>query len=145
MVHNWSVLKSYIAGMKNKKIVFFLFTKTIQHFIINIMTGKERLEEIKNTIGKTLEENGVDTFSIYLFGSRAKGLEREDSDYDIVVITRQGFIGKEKFGLLRKIRKSIKHLGLSIDVILKSADEYREAENNFGSFIYSIRNEMVAV
>ena len=109
------------------------------------MTGKERLEEIKNTIGKTLEENGVDTFSIYLFGSRAKGLEREDSDYDIVVITRQGFIGKEKFGLLRKIRKSIKHLGLSIDVILKSADEYREAENNFGSFIYSIRNEMVAV
>lgn len=109
------------------------------------MSDKERLKEIKETIAGTLEENGVDRFNIYLFGSRARGLEREDSDYDIMVVTHREFKGKEKFGLLRKIRRKIKYLGFSIDVILKSTDEYRHSKDNFGSFIYSIRNEMVAI
>jgi predicted nucleotidyltransferase len=109
------------------------------------MNRTERLKEIKETIAETLTDNGVDKFSIYLFGSRVKGLERNDSDYDIMVVTRRQFKGKEKFNLLRKIRKSIKYLGLSIDVILKSAEEYRHSKDNFGSFIHSIRDEMVAI
>lgn len=113
--------------------------------IIGKMSDKERLKEIKETIAGTLEENGVDRFNIYLFGSRAKDLEREDSDYDIMVVTDREFKGKEKFGLLRKIRRKIKYLGFSIDVILKSTDDYRHSKDNFGSFIYSIRNEMVAI
>jgi predicted nucleotidyltransferase len=125
--------------------IFPLTFFPLRIIIISKMSAKERLKEIKETVGRTLKDNGVDAYNIYLFGSRAKGLEREDSDYDIIVVTHREFKGKEKFGLLRKIRRNIKYLGLSIDVILKSADEYRHAEDNFGSFIYSIRNEMVAI
>lgn len=109
------------------------------------MDEKKYLNSIKETISKTLLANSVGKFSIYLFGSRAKGLERSGSDYDIIVVTDREFKGKEKFLLLRKIRREIKYLGLSIDVILKSTAEYRTSRDVFGSFIYSIKNEMVAI
>ncbi|MCU0288455.1 MAG: nucleotidyltransferase domain-containing protein [Acidobacteria bacterium] len=109
------------------------------------MSEKERLEKIRKTIAQSLTAYGVKQFNIYLFGSRAKGLERDDSDYDIIVITHEEFRGKEKFKLLRWIRNSIKYLGLSIDIILKSTEEYSQARSNFGSFIYTIQNELVAI
>lgn len=77
-----------------------------------------------NKIAGTLIENRVGAFTIYLFGSRAKGLEGVDSDYDIMVVTQKDFNGKEKFNLLRKIRRNIKYLGLGIDVVLNSVKEY---------------------
>ena len=109
------------------------------------MNEKDCLQKIRDTISKTLKTNRVGKFKIYLFGSRARDQEREDSDYDIVVVTNRTFDGKEKFNLLRKIRKEIKYLGLSIDIILKSTEEYRSSKDYFGSFIYSIKNEMVAI
>lgn len=109
------------------------------------MSEKERLEKIRKTIAQTLTASGVGPFNIYLFGSRARGMERDDSDYDIIVVTQREFKGKEKFDLLRRIRKDIKYLGLSIDVILKSSREYSQSRGNFGSFIYTIQNEMVAI
>lgn len=109
------------------------------------MNEKDCLNNIKARISKTLLDNDIGKFTIYLFGSRAKGLERGDSDYDIVVVTDRDYRGKQKFDLLRKIRREIKYLGLSIDIILKSAAEYRTSKDVFGSFIYSIKNEMVAI
>ncbi len=109
------------------------------------MTEKERLHNIKAKIAETLNENKVGKFTIYLFGSRAKGVERTDSDYDIMVVTQRDFNGREKFSLLRKIRKNIKYLGLAIDVVLKSAKEYNTGRDNFGTFVYSIRNEIAAI
>jgi len=106
---------------------------------------KERLNNIKNTIADTLEENKVGKYTIYLFGSRAKGMEKPDSDYDIMVITQRDFDGKEKFNLLRKIRKNIKYLGLAIDIILKSSQEYNANKNKLGTLVYSICNEMQAL
>lgn len=34
--------------------------------------------------------------SIYLFGSRAKGTDRPDSDYDILLVVKPEFSGKDK-------------------------------------------------
>lgn len=110
-----------------------------------MMTEKERLVNIKDSIAEALNESDVGKFNIYLFGSRARSVERADSDYDIMVVTQRNFNGREKFNLLRKIRKRIKYLGLAIDVILKSAGEYNSARENFGTFVYSIRDELVAI
>lgn len=109
------------------------------------MSEKELLAAIRDAIAETLQENRIGKFSIYLFGSRAKGVVREDSDYDIMVVIDREAGGKERFELLRKIRKNIKYLGLSIDVILKSSREYDHSKNSFGSFINSIQNELVAI
>ncbi len=106
------------------------------------MTHRERLNNIKDTIAGTLKENQVGKFTIYLFGSRAKGMERPDSDYDIMVVAQRDFDGKERFNLLRKIRNKIKHLGLAIDVVLKSANEYNTGRNRVGTLISSIQNEI---
>jgi predicted nucleotidyltransferase len=113
--------------------------------LVNEMSEKERLDTIRDAIAETLQENRIGKFNIYLFGSRARGVGKDDSDYDIMVVTHREFSGKERFDLLRKIRRNIKYLGLSIDVILKSNREYRHSKNSFGSFIYSIQNELVAI
>jgi predicted nucleotidyltransferase len=112
---------------------------------MNPMTDKEQLKMIKSAVAEALEESQVGDFSIYLFGSRAKGLEKPDSEYDILVVTQREFKGNERFNLLRKIRKKIKYLGLSIDVVLKSSREYDASRDNVGSFVYSIRNECTAL
>jgi predicted nucleotidyltransferase len=109
------------------------------------MTETERLSSIRNTIAATLKENSMEVVNIYLFGSRARGAARTDSDYDIMVVTQKDLDGKQKFNLLRKIRKKIKYLGLGIDVVLNSAAEYNDARNLFGSLVHSIRNEIIPI
>ena len=50
---------------------------------------EEILKIIKETILEVAEKHGVDIDKIILFGSRARGDYREDSDYDLLVITKK--------------------------------------------------------
>jgi len=82
----------------------------------------DALEEI---IQKIVES--VDPDEIILFGSRAKGESREESDYDVCVL---------KGGVLRngEVEKSI-YLGLygtgvPVDVIVESPEKFDELKNN---------------
>ena len=71
--------------------------------------GKEILE-IKNTI---LPMKELKDYQIFLFGSRARGNFRKNSDYDI------GILGKEKMKIREylEVKRSLDELPYSIDLV----------------------------
>lgn len=78
---------------------------------------------IKEQIMKSLDEMEISVENIILFGSRARGDYNEDSDYDILVVTREAFSFKEKMKISGEIRNRLIKLRISSDIIIKSNDE----------------------
>jgi predicted nucleotidyltransferase len=69
---------------------------------------------------------------IYLFGSRAKGTARADSDYDFVVVSsREDF---DKWQAFDKARRDIfEKFGVSADVWVYSQAVFNDLLQDFGS------------
>jgi predicted nucleotidyltransferase len=44
--------------------------------------------EISNTLKQLLQKKGIDIQKIIIFGSYARGVQREDSDIDIIIVSR---------------------------------------------------------
>ena len=74
------------------------------------MTEAE-LEELKKIVAPIAEKRGVD--KVYLFGSRARGDNRPDSDYDFI-ISRGKLRGLAFLGLIGDLEDA---LGTEIDLI----------------------------
>ena len=74
------------------------------------MTESE-LEELKKIVAPIAEKRGVD--KVYLFGSRARGDNRPDSDYDFI-ISRGKLRGLAFLGLIGDLEDA---LGTEIDLI----------------------------
>lgn len=68
-------------------------------------------EAVEEFVGRVLERYGEGIESIILFGSVARGEGKEDSDVDILVVTK-----KEDFGLRRAL------IGISFDLLLKTRE-----------------------
>jgi predicted nucleotidyltransferase len=82
---------------------------------------------------------------IILFGSRARGEAREDTDYDILVV-----IDSDDRGTRRKLWRSahkrlVRSLKSSIDLILTSLGYWKEYKDVPGTILYSAEKEGVPV
>ena len=75
------------------------------------MTKNQIIETIKSTAHEYLPDAEV-----LLFGSRARKDDRSDSDYDILLVTKNNLIPKEKLLLRTKIRKALLSLGIRSDI-----------------------------
>ncbi len=75
-------------------------------------------EFIKNSIKGIIPES-----RILLFGSRARGDFRIDSDYDLLIIVPYSIDVKEKLTLKTTIRKLIVKAGISSDILIESEQE----------------------
>ena len=67
----------------------------------------------------------VDPERIYLFGSRARGEARQDSDVDLLIIVREPF-GPEhsRFQEINRIYRALSSFRIPNDVLLYSSDEF---------------------
>jgi len=87
---------------------------------------KEVRKMIKETIEKVLRQYDVKPLKIILFGSRARGNYKEDSDWDILVIVRENLSPEERrelwFAIYSSLHKKIKFS--SFDIIVKSKKVY---------------------
>jgi predicted nucleotidyltransferase len=81
------------------------------------------IKTIKEQIIKSLDEMGISIESIILFGSRARGDYNEDSDYDILIITKETFPIKEKMHIFNKVNDVLAKMLIPCDIIIKSHDE----------------------
>ena len=83
------------------------------------MSGKEyTFEELSRIVGGIAAEYGMRR--VYLFGSRARGDNRSDSDYDFCVLTDDGCTLFTLGGFYSDLRDAI---GTEIDIVSEGAIE----------------------
>lgn len=82
------------------------------------------------------KELGEELASIILFGSYAKGKEKETSDFDILAITNTSFAdwrGKDRLAV--EIESQVEH---PLDLILLTPEEFHQAALNLSPLLLSI-------
>lgn len=83
---------------------------------------------------------------VMLFGSRARGDNDDNSDYDLLIITPQTFTTQEKIHWSTKLDKAIvKALKVPIDLLLNSEEEIRQKLDLPGHVMRSVIKEGVAL
>jgi predicted nucleotidyltransferase len=67
----------------------------------------------------------VDPERIYLFGSRARGDERADSDVDLLIVDRKPFgPSHSRFREINQIYQALSSFRVPKDIVLYSSDEF---------------------
>src|SRR6056297_1418210 len=97
---------------------------------------KEKLEIMIEAIKNKIKPN-----KIILFGSFAKGTQKEDSDIDICVITDHN---KRKIDMLRELRLStIGKIDIPMDIVIYGNTEFSQRAEEENSFENQINKERV--
>ena len=88
----------------------------------------------------------IDPDRIILFGSRARGDYREDSDYDILVL-KEGVSPKDRGKWEMKVEMALLREGIfaPADIIVQDAVRYGRLKNRVGKVYYSVSREGVLV
>ena len=82
------------------------------------------MDALVNIKIKTIVQSILPEAKVILFGSRAKGTETEESDFDLLIITEEKLSEKEKLDTRSKIKKLlIKSLRKPVDVLLNMKQE----------------------
>jgi len=95
-----------------------------------MLSRKESLHSIvKKIVG------AVNPIKIILFGSKSRGNENQESDYDILVIMPEGTYRRNTSKLLYK---KIADTGLPVDIIVATPNDIVKHKNNIGLIYRSI-------
>jgi len=93
---------------------------------------KREIIKVKKILIELLEERGIDTEKIVVFGSYAKGEEKKDSDIDIIIVSKD-FRNKnifERVEITRGIhRKLVEEVMKPFDVIYYSDEEWERGHS----------------
>ncbi|NJF25786.1 nucleotidyltransferase domain-containing protein [Thermococcus sp. Bubb.Bath] len=73
---------------------------------------------IRETVKAVSKELGIPVVDVILFGSRAKGNARPDSDWDILIVTVEKLDWKERLKLTGEIRKRLAKGGMASDILV---------------------------
>ncbi|TVR05944.1 MAG: nucleotidyltransferase domain-containing protein [Spirochaetaceae bacterium] len=92
-------------------------------------------ETMTETIKKVVHDiTGAE--EIVLFGSRARGDSRSDSDYDILAVVPHPLDPRERLRLSSNCRLHLAKMGIDADVLVKSPDEIRDYCDKRGSIVH---------
>ena len=98
---------------------------------------KEVLRKIKEVILSTAKKHGIEVDKIILFGSRARGDYTKESDWDILVITKNKIDEKEKWDFWEKIMLSLSKYNIGIFIISsKEYEKYRDIPGTIERYSY---------
>jgi len=94
------------------------------------------LRIIKHIIINEARKEGVKVENIILFGSRARGDYREDSDWDLLIVVG-GSPDRETIRRLQyRVYKSLSKNRIYCDVIVVSEEYYVKYKNVVGTIVY---------
>jgi len=82
---------------------------------------------------------------IILFGSRARRDNNQESDYDLLVITRKVFALQEKRILKSLIRKELAKIKIPADVLIQSEDEINSKKEITGHILKKVLQDGIAL
>ncbi len=105
------------------------------------LSEEEVLKKIKEIILNTAKKHGIEIDKIILFGSRARGDYTEESDWDILIVTKEK-LNRKKYILFYSacIRSLFKNGIKRIDLIIMEKELFEERKN----IINTIANEAYA-
>ncbi len=89
-------------------------------------------------------ELGVEIDRVVLFGSRARGDYREDSDYDVLIVTCRGLDKKLRRLLQIKVFRRLADLGIYADVLVIDKEALEKVKDDVGYiYYYAVREGLV--
>ena len=99
--------------------------------------GKRKLMTVINYLHECVDESGVKVSKIILFGSQIKKSGVEESDIDVVIVSKD-FKDKDLFERLEMLRvaviKTTKKYIVPLDVIAMTPDELRRKGSPLAGF-----------
>jgi predicted nucleotidyltransferase len=100
------------------------------------------LEKIRGTIAREVEKAGLELVEVILFGSRARGDFREDSDWDILVVVK-GPLDRKKY---RELWRAIyERLDIPADIVIASEAEFERLKDAKGYIYYYAAREGIEI
>jgi len=95
-------------------------------------------DKIKEIIESALKDYAIE--KIILFGSRARGVYSEDSDYDILISVKENLTYLKRRELTHKLLEKLADAYIAADVIIRSSEYVEIAQNEIGNVInYAIK------
>lgn len=101
------------------------------------MTTKNSTLKIPKQIEALLRSSGLNIVFAYLFGSRAKGEARQESDYDIAVFPRESLSARDRFELQQQLALALQNDVDLVDLTTAN-DVLRVQVIGDGKLIFSI-------
>jgi len=99
-----------------------------------------RIAEIKKVISSFLPESEV-----IMFGSRARGDNQPNSDYDLLVISKKNLDDRQRLHFQALIRKILAKEDILADIIIHSQNGIEKKRNLPGHIVRSAMKEGVHV
>jgi predicted nucleotidyltransferase len=103
--------------------------------------GNEKIEKVVKIIKDEIEARGLKVVKVILFGSRAKGNQKEDSDWDFLVVIDKDLDRNTKLDIIVKIKRELALLKIPNDIIINSIREFEERKENVGYIAYYASRE----
>ncbi len=107
--------------------------------------NEEAVNIIRRIIMEEAEKLGIRVEKIILFGSRARGEAREDSDYDIIVIVKGWLDRRWRRELARRIRWRLAEALIPADIIIAGEKDWEKYKGMVGHLFHAILEEGVPV
>ncbi|MBE2224391.1 MAG: nucleotidyltransferase domain-containing protein [Anaerolineae bacterium] len=102
------------------------------------MNTRERLTKTIQTI---LHAHDIQVEQIYLFGSRAQGTARPDSDWDVYVLVEDDLAFAERRRLTTEIKRELARQRIPNDVLIKSNKQFQASKIYPGQIAYTVARE----
>ncbi len=106
---------------------------------------EEVLKKIKEVILSTAKKHGIEVDKIILFGSRARGDYKEESDWDILIVTKEKIDWKKRKMFLSEIRRNLIAKDIIPEVLLVDKGSFEKYKNLTGFVYYWAEKEGVLI
>ncbi len=106
---------------------------------------QKELEKAKEIIKQEIENSGLKVEKLILFGSRARGEYRDDSDWDIYVIVNKDLSYNKKWEIILKIKRKLAELEIPNDIIINPLEWIEKYKNDVGRIIYYVLREGIEI
>ena len=100
------------------------------------MYSKKDLNIIKDMILKE-----ISPFQIVLFGSYARNEANINSDLDVMILTEKKISRRNKLDIIFRLQKAFLKKKFSVDILMKSVEDYTYFKDYIGSVNYEIAKE----
>lgn len=106
---------------------------------------EEILRKVRRIIQEEVENAGYQVGRVLLFGSRARGEARPDSDWDFYILISPTAPARVRWDIADRICERLADEGIVADVFVQSEETATERAHNTGYLTYYVLKEGIEV